>query len=136
MSISTHDRGLSRPPCVVVHEHSDSLRAVLQQTLVDEGFQETRGLRSAQDVSPALDGGGVDVLLLDLDAPHEDALGLCRSIRARHPRLGVLAMSTRVSDELLARSLDAGADYLLGKPLSAGELAAYVRRACARARES
>ena len=118
---------------VLIHEHSDALRAVLQQTLCDEGIEQTHALRAAAEVAPALAAGGVDLLLLDLDSPDVDAFALCRDLRQRYPRLGVLAMSTRFNAELLARSLDAGADQLLCKPVSAGELAAHVRRGLARA---
>lgn len=137
MSQISHLDLIGRAPRVAIHEHSDALRAVLQQTLRDEGYDQIQDLRSVAEIHAALSAGSVDLLLLDLDAPDApgaDPFSLCRDIRSRHPRLGLLAMSTRVNAERLAHSLNAGSDHLLCKPLSAGELAAHVRRVLERAR--
>lgn len=118
----------------LVHEHSDGLRAVLLQTLREGGFPQVEGLRSTRDLEPALAAGReLGLLLLDLDAPNEDVLAVCRSIRSDHPRVGLLAMSTDSRIDRLTQSLDAGADHLLRKPLAAAELLAHVRRLAARA---
>ncbi len=118
----------------LVHEHSDGLRAVLLQTLREGGFPQVEGLRSTSDLAPALAAGHeLGMLLLDLDAPNEDVLAVCRSIRSDHPRVGLLAMSTDSRTDRLTQSLEAGADHLLRKPLAAAELLAHVRRLAARA---
>lgn len=115
-------------PCVLVHEYRDALRSALLQALDDHGLHDVIGLPSAVGLLQDLQGSAARVLLLDLDAPDTDGLALCRAIRERHPNLGVIAMSARLSSEDVVRGLRAGADQLLRKPVEPQELLAYVQR--------
>ena len=133
LSIHTSPPPAPRPPQVVIHEHSDALRSIVQQALQAEGFDAGLSLDKAAHVQPALRAQMPDVLLLDLDAPDADGLELCRGVRQAHPRLGLVAMSTRAATELTARCLEAGADHLLCKPVSIVELCAHIRRLHVRA---
>lgn len=133
MSTLTPPIPAPRPPQVVIHEHSDALRSIVQQALQAEGFDAGLSLDKAAEVQAALRAQMPDVLLLDLDAPDADGLALCRGVRQAHPRLGLVAMSTRAATDLTARCLEAGADHLLCKPVSIVELSAHIRRLCERA---
>jgi DNA-binding response OmpR family regulator len=120
--------GPTTEPVVLVHEHSDALRALLLQALLDSGLSCTEVVQDAGAVMSRLESAGANVLLLDLEAPDADTLALCHAVRMRHPRLGIVATCTRGEEQRMARCLAAGADQVLIKPLTAVEIAAHIRR--------
>lgn len=87
----------------------------------------------APDPSAALEAAisRADVVVTELLLPAGSALGLCAQLRA-DPRLALIAVSSRVSEELWVSALEAGVDDVVGKPWADRELllriAAVVRR--------
>ncbi|MBI4786328.1 MAG: response regulator transcription factor [Chloroflexi bacterium] len=70
-----------------------------------------------------------DVVLMDLVMPEMDGVTATREIRARHPEVKVLALTSFVNDTQIAPVLQAGAAGYLLKDLSAGELMQAIRAA-------
>lgn len=70
-----------------------------------------------------------DVVLMDLVMPEMDGVTATREIRARHPEVKVLALTSFVNDTQIAPVLQAGASGYLLKDLSAGELMQAIRAA-------
>lgn len=68
-----------------------------------------------------------DLLVLDLNLPKLDGIGVLRSIRDRKPSLPVLVLTARSRIEDRVQALDTGADDCLIKPFSFIELSARVR---------
>ena len=64
------------------------------------------------------------VAILDLHMPGEDGVSLCRWLRAQHPRVGVVMLTTAV--EVVA-GLEAGADDHVAKPFELRDLLARVK---------
>lgn len=129
-----HPQPSPSAPTICVHEHSDALRTALEHSLLQAGFVAIRSVGSLRDLGATLTDGRVDVLLLDLDAPGQNVLDLCRTIRIQYPEMGLLLFSARYGTALSAQCLDAGADQLIPKPVAAEELAAQVRRLVTRSR--
>jgi two-component system OmpR family response regulator len=75
----------------------------------------------------ALDGSGVEAVVLDVRLPDMDGFEVCRSIRAAGSAVPVLMLTARdaVSDRV--EGLDAGADDYLTKPFAYAELTARLR---------
>ena len=105
----------------------------------DEGIRE--GLRvnfefGGYRVSTAADGvDGLqaalrlkpDLLILDIVLPGMDGFELCRRIRMARLTFPVLMLTVRTNEADLARSLDMGADDLMGKPFSLVALSSRVK---------
>jgi two-component system, NarL family, invasion response regulator UvrY len=72
--------------------------------------------------------GGVDVLLLDIALPGRDGLDVLRQVRAEHPRLPVLMLSTYPDRQYAVRSLKLGASGYLNKSVDSEQITAAVRR--------
>lgn len=68
-----------------------------------------------------------DLVILDLNLPDLDGIGVLRSIRDRPDSPGVLILSARDALEDRVRGLDLGADDYMVKPFDVDELEARVR---------
>jgi two-component system response regulator QseB len=94
--------------------------------LADQGF-EVQWVRRLADAMNSLEGGLVDVVLLDLGLPDGDGLTLLRRLRRDRQTLPVLVITARDAlDDRLA-GLDSGADDYLVKPFALAELLSRIR---------
>ena len=67
-----------------------------------------------------------DLLLLDLNLPRLDGLGVCRQVRAESD-VPIIILSVRGEDEAVVRGLEMGADDYMVKPFSPTQLVARIR---------
>ena len=75
-----------------------------------------------------------DLLILDLNLPKLDGIGLLKQLRPHKPALPVLVLTARSRVEDRVLTLDSGADDCLIKPFSFSELSARVRALLRRGR--
>ena len=68
-----------------------------------------------------------DLMVLDLNLPKLDGMGVLRGVRPKRPSLPVLVLTGRSRVEDRIHALDSGADDCLVKPFSYSELSARVR---------
>ena len=68
-----------------------------------------------------------DLMVLDLNLPKLDGIGVLHAVRPKKPSLPVLVLTARSSVADRVMSLDTGADDCLIKPFSFTELSARVR---------
>ena len=68
-----------------------------------------------------------DLMILDLNLPKLDGIGVLQAVRPKKPSLPVLVLTARSRVEDRVQSLDTGADDCLIKPFSFTELSARVR---------
>lgn len=67
-----------------------------------------------------------DLLLLDLNLPRLDGLGVCCQVRAESD-VPIIILSVRGEDEAVVRGLEMGADDYMVKPFSPAQLVARIR---------
>lgn len=75
----------------------------------------------------AADGGGHDLILLDLMLPNVDGMEILRRLRAKGNPVHIIVISARDGLEDRLEALDAGADDYLVKPFPLSEALARVR---------
>ena len=90
--------------------------------LVGEAASGEDAVRFCEQLQP-------DVILMDLVMPDMDGATATRLIRAKHPAIQVVALTSFKEQELVQAALQAGAIGYLLKNVSAEELAAAIRMA-------
>jgi two-component system, OmpR family, KDP operon response regulator KdpE len=110
---------------IVLVEDDVEIRRLVADALADRGHD-------VESASLALEGleltikGQPDLVLLDLGLPDLDGTELLRMIRAVSA-VPVIVITARGADEVVVKTLDAGADDYLVKPFSVSQLEARVR---------
>ncbi|HEY9600495.1 MAG TPA: response regulator [Allocoleopsis sp.] len=101
---------------------------VIEAHLYREGY-DLHYAASGQEALSLMDSLEPDVILLDVMMPEMDGIEVCRHLKSepQWKHIPVIVVTALNSKEDLARSLDAGADDFLTKPVSGLELRARVR---------
>ena len=122
---------------LLVDDDTDFLES-LSVALQGRGAQVTRA-DSAGAALAAIDASIPDVLVSDLGMPEEDGYGLIRELRARPASRGghvpAIALTAYVADHDRDRSLAAGFQLHLGKPMDPGLLIQAIADVVARGRD-
>jgi two-component system KDP operon response regulator KdpE len=111
---------------VLIVDDELSIRRALRNTLQTMGFvvdDASTGEAALQRVHESR----YDVVLLDINMPGIGGIQTCREMRKSLPRLGILMLTVRESEDDKVIALDAGADDYITKPFNIRELAARVR---------
>src|SRR5436190_10857103 len=113
-----------RPHILVVDDAFD-IREPLAKFLEKNGYRVTTAENAAAARS-RLNGGKIDLVVLDVMMPGEDGLSLCRHLSATSniPVILLTAMSEE-TDKVVG--LEVGADDYLTKPFSQRELLARIK---------
>jgi two-component system KDP operon response regulator KdpE len=115
---------MSRILCV---EDEAAILRLLAVVLAPDGHEViTAGTVRAAKV--ALDGGGIDAVLLDLGLPDRDGLELIGTIMATAP-VPIIVLSARSDPDDKVAALDLGAVDYVTKPFDGAELRARLRAA-------
>jgi two-component system, OmpR family, alkaline phosphatase synthesis response regulator PhoP len=119
---------------VAVIEDDADIAFTIRVNLEREGYSASL-YRNGHEGLLAVQQGGFDFLILDLNLPDLDGFTICRELR-RNPatvRLPILMLTARTSEADRIMGLELGADDYLAKPFSVRELlarmAAILRRA-------
>jgi DNA-binding response OmpR family regulator len=110
---------------VLLVEDDLALSDVVAFTLRRAGYEVTvayDGLAALE----AFESADPDMLLLDLNLPRLDGLGVCRRVRAVS-EAPIIILSVRGEDEAVVRGLEMGADDYMVKPFSPTQLVARIR---------
>jgi DNA-binding response OmpR family regulator len=120
---------------VLVVEDDHGLRDVLARGLREEGFEVLTASDGASALRAAVDGAGVDALLLDIGLPDADGRDICGALRSRGIDAPVLFLTARgnLTDRLSGFS--SGGDDYLPKPFAFPELVARLRALLRRSAE-
>jgi DNA-binding response OmpR family regulator len=113
-------------PRLLIVEDDPSIALPLERALTRDGFTVERAETGA-DALGIVEGGGIDLVLLDLTLPDLDGLDVCRRMRADHIELPIVMLTARADEVDLVVGFDAGADDYITKPFSLAELTARVR---------
>ena len=112
---------------IALIEDDSDIAFTVRLNLQREGYDVTTFNRG-QDGLAAIQRGGYEFVILDLNLPDLDGLTICRELR-RDPRtreIPILIITARGSERDRVTGLELGADDYLTKPFSVRELVARV----------
>ena len=118
---------------ILVVEDRRELRAVLRQTLSENGFTILTASDGDVGLTTAL-SQHPDLVILDVGLPGRDGLDVARALRERGFRAPVLMLTAHNAVPDRVAGFEAGADDYLGKPFNYEELLARVRALLRRSR--
>ncbi len=107
---------------ILLVEDDRRVAAALSSALTRRGYQ----VEHAATVAAALSAAPCDLVLLDLGLPDGDGTDLCRELRRRSSRLGIIAVTARGEERDRVLGLRLGADDYVVKPFSMVELQARI----------
>ena len=118
--------GPMRPLKILVAEDEVLNQMYIQHFLEDAGH-EVVVASNGKDALRAFEGGGFDLVLMDIGMPEMDGLEVARRIRRSKgkgldPRIPVVALTAYAFKEERDRILEAGIDGYLSKPFEVREL--------------
>lgn len=113
---------------VLVIDDEPPIRKLLRMGLATQGYAilEAPNGRTALEI---LGREGADLVILDLGLPDMRGHDLLKAIRASHPDLPVVVLSSRDDETGKVEALDLGADDYVTKPFGMAELLARLRAA-------
>src|ERR1700731_4677088 len=120
--------------------------STLSALLVDDEFAFRRALRtslaasgfaieeapSGEEAIAMLGKRSFDLMLLDVNMPGMGGVETCRQVRARLPRIGIIMVTVRDSENDMVKALEAGADNYTTMPSPLYELVAGLEVASRR----
>lgn len=110
---------------LVVEDHPPLLEELVAH-LREVGHTVT-GLAAPLDIDRLMMTEPIELVVLDLNLPHEDGLSVARRLRAALPELGIIALSGRIHSDQKAAAYADGVDIYLAKPASPDELSAAIQ---------
>lgn len=117
---------------VVLLDQNISIRRLIRSALGALGFDNITEVRTVDEMISVLNTTSVDMLCLDLDVELERVCTAIREIRNNkagpNPFVVVMAMTWHPMRDAVVRTLNAGTDDLVTKPVSAQKLEDRVTR--------
>jgi heavy metal response regulator len=111
---------------ILVVEDESKVASFIKKGLEEEGHAVDLAADGREGLMLALDGVH-DLVVLDINLPRLDGLGVLKEIRQAGVKTQVLLLTVRATIEDKVLGLDTGADDYLTKPFSFQELLARVR---------
>lgn len=110
---------------ILIADDEPEIVDLLRDYLEAEGYQVI-GVYNGDTALQAIEGNGIDCVLLDIMMPGRNGFEVCRLIREQRD-LPIIFLSARQADIDKIRGLGLGADDYVGKPFSPGEVVARVK---------
>jgi DNA-binding response OmpR family regulator len=111
---------------ILIAEDDEALSKFVRQGLETEHYTVDAFKDGEQALSAAL-ACDYEIVILDLNLPKLDGVGVLRQLRTKKPSLPILVLTQRTRVEDRVQCLDTGADDYLSKPFSFSELSARIR---------
>jgi putative two-component system response regulator len=119
--------GNDQPRVLVVDDNPVNLR-ILEEMLLPRKYRVSKALGGIEALA-LIERGDIDLVLLDIMMPGINGIEICRRIKSQdHTRRIPVVMVTAVGEiEAKVRSIEAGADDFISKPVNKLELLARTR---------
>ena len=117
---------------ILVCEDEAAIREFVVLNLQKAGFEGCEAETGEDAVELFEKQGDFDVALLDLMLPGIDGIEVCKRLRLKSDRIGIIMLTARTQEADKINGLSSGADDYMTKPFSPSELVARVNSLCRR----
>jgi type IV pilus assembly protein PilB len=125
--------GASGKPRILIADDDPQMRRLVRGILERDGYDVTEA-GDGLDALDAVENHPFDLMILDVDMPRLDGLGVLEELRTRIKTSSVpVIVLTARTDDAESRALDLGAQDFLNKPVQAPSLQARVKAVLRRA---
>src|SRR5690606_35579528 len=119
---------------ILLADDDASMRRLLRTVLEREGFDVVEALDGLETLD-AVEGNGIDLVILDHDMPNLTGLGVLEEMRARVSTASIpVIMLTARTDDTELEALELGAQDFMTKPVQPRSLVARVKAVLKRTR--
>jgi two-component system, OmpR family, KDP operon response regulator KdpE len=119
---------------ILIVNANEQMRRVLRTRLAAENYS-VREAATAAGAALLVAQEFFDVILLDLNLPDGNALKVIRKAKNANPGGAIIVLSKHISASDKINALDAGADDVIGKPITMEEVLARLRATLRRSSE-
>src|SRR5215510_9385291 len=114
---------------ILIVEDEQDIAGLIKHTLERAGDADTEIVGSGDAALKSVTERPPDLIILDLNLPAVSGFEVCRILRSRPdvPRVPIIMLTARTSEDDRVSGLDHGADDYVTKPFSLRELSARVR---------
>ena len=118
---------------VMIVEDQKLVRSILESYIKkEEGYELLSSIPGADRAADICDACRIDLILMDVQTERrENGLAAVEKIKASHPEIKIVVVTSLVDCEVLRRAREAGADSLWYKDTDEGLLMEAVRRTMA-----
>lgn len=112
---------------VLVAEDEASIRGFIVINLQRSGYEVIES-ENGEDAIDKFEnaGGDIDVAVLDIMMPVKDGLEVCKYLRSKSPKIGIIMLTAKTQEMDKVTGLMVGADDYVTKPFSPSELMARI----------
>ena len=113
---------------ILIVDDFDDTRLLLRTWLEKKGYRVVEAENGNEAVAKA-EGGGLDLIIMDVEMPELDGLSATRKIRAltNSMTVPIVAVSAYGADQFRAEALAAGCDEYVSTPFEPEELEKLIR---------
>lgn len=113
---------------ILIVDDFDDTRLLLRTWLEKKGYRVVEAENGNEAVAKA-EGGGFDLIIMDVEMPELDGLSATRKIRAltNSMTVPIVAVSAYGADQFRAEALAAGCDEYVSTPFEPEELERLIR---------
>ncbi|CAJ1314803.1 response regulator transcription factor [Paenibacillus sp. PK4536] len=112
---------------VLIMEDEESIRSFIIINLKRNGFEVIETENGEQALHMLETVPDIDIALLDVMVPGIDGFEVCRRIREKNERIGIVFLTAKVQEQDKVYALSVGADDHISKPFSPTELIARIQ---------
>jgi putative two-component system response regulator len=115
-------------PTILIADDIESNRALLTEILSAERYRIVHA-EDGDEAMELLEGGEVDLALLDVMMPHRSGFAVCRELKSNPDTrlIPVVLVTSLTASEDRMQGIESGADDFINKPVNREELLARVR---------
>lgn len=116
---------------VLIVDDDPTQRRLMEAVVTRQGFSvvQAGGGQEALEILSGSNGGDIAVVLLDLNMPDVDGLGVLAQVRPSRPTLPVIVLTAQGGIETVVKAMRAGADDFVVKPASPERIQVSIQNA-------